>query len=397
MCLHTALALSLPLGAVSMAAPPPAPAGKVQVAALIEQLRSDRFEEREKATRALLDLDAIPAELRAAVKSPDPEVRRRAARIVRSIDKRHAQTALSEVPELARAGEVDQAIERVVRWAEEDPRGDSQKALHKLAWKLAQANRYHRVRLDPLLNYADGSLLLPPRRGPIAEGPWEIRTSRGPLKFENDRGWGRFFLRGAGVSVRGTGGGIITSTGPVKVDGGRNNKCLIFSCGPVSVESEQHGEPFLIVCDGDVQVRTSIIDSLIVARGKVSLLNTYKCAIFAGGAIDPDVVDSGRMSVFRSNDSTGLGIVKFFDPAKAGVEVAAGKGGVTVKKAHKDKPFAAILRVGDLVTAIGDVKVRSPEAFRRHLRAALAEGTKTITLTVNRSEKTLAVPVRVRP
>ncbi len=71
-------------------------------------------------------------------------------------------------------------------------------------------------------------------------------------------------------------------------------------------------------------------------------------------------------------------------------------GGVTVKKTVKDKPFAAVLREGDLVTAIGNAKVPSPDEFRRRLRAALAEGTRTITLTVNRSGKTLDVPVRVR-
>ena len=92
----------------------------------------------------------------------------------------------------------------------------------------------------------------------------------------------------------------------------------------------------------------------------------------------------------------GRDTVRVFDPAKAGVEVTAGKGGVTVKKAHEGKPFAGVLRAGDLVTAIGDAKVPSPEAFRRQLRAALAEGSRSITLTVTRSGKSFDVPVRVR-
>jgi S1-C subfamily serine protease len=109
-----------------------------------------------------------------------------------------------------------------------------------------------------------------------------------------------------------------------------------------------------------------------------------------GGAVN------ALFSLIREKNTTGLDIIKFFDPAKAGIEVTPGKGGVTVKKTHKDKPFAGILREGDLVTAIGDAKVPSPEEFRRHLRAALAEGTRTITLTVSRNGKSFAVPVGVR-
>src|SRR4051794_39018486 len=65
------------------AAPPP------QVDRLIRQLGSDRYAQRESATQALdrLGGPALPA-LRKAAGSPDPEVRRRARRLVAAIARR---------------------------------------------------------------------------------------------------------------------------------------------------------------------------------------------------------------------------------------------------------------------------------------------------------------------
>jgi S1-C subfamily serine protease len=55
-----------------------------------------------------------------------------------------------------------------------------------------------------------------------------------------------------------------------------------------------------------------------------------------------------------------------------------------------------VLRQDDVVTAVGAARVSSPDTFRQILRAALAEGTRTITLTVRREGKPLDVRVRVR-
>src|SRR5262245_30032614 len=55
---------------------------------LIEQLGSPRFEERQAATRQLLDHKAAVPALRQALKSPDPEVAQRAAGILAELDRR---------------------------------------------------------------------------------------------------------------------------------------------------------------------------------------------------------------------------------------------------------------------------------------------------------------------
>ena len=73
--------------------PPPRP---LDVAALVRQLGSDDFAEREAATARLstLKVDEVPPELLAALKSPNLEVRERAARAVKTLRGRIALTPL---------------------------------------------------------------------------------------------------------------------------------------------------------------------------------------------------------------------------------------------------------------------------------------------------------------
>jgi hypothetical protein len=380
---------------VHVVAPPPSSV-KIPVEKLIKQLGSDRFEDREWASRELLALESVPSELRTAMVARDPEVRRRAILIVNSIEKRLARVALAEIAVLAKAGEIDQAIERVVRWAEEDSQAEGQKALHALVRRLAGDRRLSNINLKVLLKSGDLLFRPPPRFRLKEEGPWDVRRSPRPLVYKNDMDDGFFFLCGSGVTIQGAGRGIVTSTACVKLAGGLiRNRCLIFSCGPVTVENRSGG--LLIICDDDVLMRKAISGSLIIARGKVTLSSSDHCVVIAGGTIKQagQGPHSGS-SILRPNDTSGLGVIKFFDPARVGIEVTPGKGGVLVKKAHKGKPYAAVLHEGDLITSIGEAKVPSPEEFRRRLRAALAEGTKTITLTISRSGKTFDVQVRVR-
>jgi hypothetical protein len=335
------------------------------------------------------------------MKSKDLEVRRRATRIVKAINNRLAEVALMEVGDLVKAGEIDRAIEQVVRWAEQDRLAQGQQTLNLLLRRLLKDHRVGKVHLGLLIDLGDSVLKPPPADRKKTNGPWDVRWSRGPLVYKNDMDKGVFFLRGRGVTIDGMDRGVITSTGPVKVAHGKfgRDNCIIFSCGPVTVENRFPTCNFLIICDGDVQIHGPIESSLIVARGNVILPSSVtNCVVYAGGTIKR--IGGGPVhpfySLLRENDTSGLGIIKFFDPAKAGIEVTPGKGGVTVEKTQKDKPFATAVRPGDLVTAIDNAKVPSPEAFRRRLRAALAEGSKTITLTVSRSGHTFHVPVRVR-
>ncbi len=398
-CSVSAICLCLCLVILPVPAAAPPRAIGISLTRLIEQLGSDRAEVRARATRQLEELDSVPPELRVATTSRDPEVRRRARWIVQSIERGAGRLTLQEAIALAKSGEVDQAIERVVRWAEHDPLRDGPQALHHLATRLVDAveDRFAKLHLESTLESTTHVLKL---RGPgIEEGPVDLRAAPRALIYKNDkRAPGRFLLRGRGVTIQGPGHGMIVSSGPVKVAGEYpRSSCLVLSCGSVTVEDRS--EHLIILSDGNVQVRgIGLRCSLIVARGNVTLpSNVDGCAVFAGGTITqarPASRPAGCL--LRPNDMSGPGVIKFFDPAKAGIEVLAAKEGVKVKKVHKGKPFARALREGDVVTAIGSARVDSPEGFRRVLRAALAEGTRFITLALRREDRPVEVRLRIR-
>ena len=84
-------------------------------ARLVRDLGSNDFKVREAATRRLLEYEAPPPALRAAEKSRDAEVARRASRIIHEITQREENAAFAKLTEFARHGEVDRFIELLAR------------------------------------------------------------------------------------------------------------------------------------------------------------------------------------------------------------------------------------------------------------------------------------------
>src|SRR5262245_58880095 len=119
-CLGAALCTlpSAPRGRGNEPAPP-----EPDAAQLVRDLGSADFETREAATRRLLEWETPPPALRAALKSGDPEMARRATRIINEITRREENTAFGKLTEFARRGEIDRLAELLVRrpkWADED-------------------------------------------------------------------------------------------------------------------------------------------------------------------------------------------------------------------------------------------------------------------------------------
>ena len=94
----------------------PPPREVVDVAALVKQLGSEDFAERERATARLstLNVDEVPPELLAALKSDNPEIRQRAAKAVRALREyiagATARAAIARLPRherFAARGQVD--------------------------------------------------------------------------------------------------------------------------------------------------------------------------------------------------------------------------------------------------------------------------------------------------
>ena len=123
--LTTGLLIAVVCGAALAAdeAPPPR---AVDVAAIVRQLGSEDFAEREAATRRLstLNVDDVPPELLAALKSPNPEIRDRAGKAMITLRAHIALMRLPRGERFARRGQIDLyvASTAVSKWKVDDAR-----------------------------------------------------------------------------------------------------------------------------------------------------------------------------------------------------------------------------------------------------------------------------------
>src|ERR1700722_9962809 len=108
---------------------------------LIEQLGSDDFDQREAATRALIEREDSEPRIRTLLQSPDLEVRRRAGDILNAFERNRAKRGLDRAVSLAKEGRIDQLIERLVQWRDLDKEGKGWEALMELAEKLVDLEK----------------------------------------------------------------------------------------------------------------------------------------------------------------------------------------------------------------------------------------------------------------
>jgi hypothetical protein len=371
---------------------------------LIEQLGNEDFRVREKATRRLLALEEVPPELLEAMKSSDAEVRRRAELIVEKIEQKLGAPVLDKSARLIQNGEFDQAVERLVRWAAADPKGSSLRPLSRLAGKLLDSER-RRISKNPPEDgnpsevwdrMGLGDLLSTQKR-------WHFHSSRVPLVQAE---YSREALRAPKVTLKSryafvacSGDVICADVASARKDKAGLNASVVFACGSVALTNQNLG--VVIVSDGDVEVSGEyryLAASLVIARGDVTLPGSvFRSTVIAGGRVKlRDQHKNWRECLIREHDLNGLGIIKFFDPKKQGIEVRDDKEGVRVKAVAKDKPFAAALRAGDVVTAVNGKATASPEAFRKVLRAALAEERRQLPVTIRRSGERMTVRVPMK-
>jgi hypothetical protein len=175
---------------------------------------------------------------------------------------------------------------------------------------------------------------------------------------------------------------------------------VVFACGSVALTDQNFG--VVIVSDGDVTVSgqyPGLDQSLVIAHGDVTLPGSARqSTVVAGGRVkllrghDKDWKDC----IIREHDLDGLGLIKFFDPKKQGIEVTEARNGVRVKAVAKDKPFAAVLRAGDVILLVNWKATTSPEEFRKILRAALAEERRQLPVTIRRDGETMTVRVPMK-
>ncbi|MCI0458544.1 MAG: PDZ domain-containing protein [Gemmataceae bacterium] len=385
---------------VTLAAPFALSAPGCEVQELIRQLGDKQPKVREAATRQLLELKGAETALHAALKSSDPEVARRAAWILKERDRRSGERALARLQEHARHGEVDQAVEILVRrpqWADENT---CWQALTGLAAQLIERGRKE-FGADLL---AKGLWHLPAGDfGRYVKRARPLFLTGTRLHPDKDK---MFKLKHLGFVARGTDmilersarvpydSALIAAAGSFRYDEALDSS-VIYSSGPVTMLEIDHS---VLVCDGDLKVET-ISNSLVIVRGDVYCVNPFvvrDSLIILSGRFHlgkPTWALDKKTTKVREQQPDFLGFVKFFDPAREGVEVEPAKGGVRIKAAADGKPFAkAGLAAGDLVVAVNGQPAESPEVFRRLLRRTFVTGETTV-LRVERDGKQSEVRV----
>ncbi len=367
------------------AAPP-----EKDAARLVRDLGSADFKVREVATRRLLEYERPPPALRAALQSSDAEVARRASRIIDEITRREEKTALGNLTDLARRGEIDRLIEFLVRrpkWSDEEA---CWQVVAELNGKLLDLEK-EKYRLPK--TRADGSPVGDFRAYARFRRPRLVAARRADL---TDVRVGCFVARAEHIAAKNVFFGLLVSSRDTRVF--FSNHSIILAGGPVEVFTMTGP---ILVCDGEVNCH-DINGSLLLARGDVRIAGSANdCRIITAGSVQflPNKVLDGKVPrrenvEIREHEPNPLGFVRWFDPGRVGVTVEPAAGGVRVKAAGKS--FAAAgLRAGDLLTAIDGEAVKSPDDFRLLLRARLSDGGK-MALAVRRAGKELTIPVRCK-
>jgi hypothetical protein len=376
--------------------PPPRP---VDIAAIVRQLGSEDFAAREAASRRLstLDVDEPPAELLAALKSPNPEVRERAAKAVKALREhialgrdRAAARHLPRGERFARLGQLDLyvASTAVSDLKPDDPRlWEPALDIGRRATERAEMKGDRQPHNCPskFPDFATYKKLFSPRLTRVDEA------------FQPERTYIPEAIQAPGVTDPASGFiyTLAVSRGPVHAPKGVISTSLVLATGDVSCGDDLNNS--VVVCDGDVRVGRNVNKSLVIARGKITVGGTADSSYLIAGktvaiATPPEPVRKVANPLLQKTlDSTKvvveeaaakpLGYITFFELSAVGVETKADGKDVRVAAVTDGGAFAtAGVRVGDVVVDVGGKKPDSPEALQRLLRDALAVGDAKVSL-----------------
>jgi hypothetical protein len=378
LCLSLVLATGLSLSLLGES-----PADGEDVAQLIQRLSNKHFKVREEAARQLLEReDAAPALQRILqVPGSDPEVARRAAQILAEFNRRDARRVLQRLQSLGEQGEVDLLVEWFVRrrrWAPED---SAWQMLGDLARKLVQLETQGPRKTN--LPHSESTPFVDFRRYRTLVRPKTVDFA--PRQLQR----GSYLARGEEIVADVLAQSLIATSGNFRASflGGS----AVFAGGSVAVKEVSNS---VIICDGEFKARHYVGGCIIIARGPVQCPDKlHNSLIVSLGTVQVPKDTDGKDTLIQEKEPNPLGFVKFFDPARAGIEVRQAEDGVRVKTAFEGKRFArAGLKAGDLIAALDGEAIKDPESFRRLLRRKLAEGGAS-KLKVRRGEKTLEIPI----
>ena len=348
------------------------------VDALIKQLGSPRFAERELAGKRLRELwpDAIPA-LRKAVKSPHKERALRAAKILGEFELRSTHRLQRFVKE----GKIDLAMELFSNW----PEGKQEKSCWEAACNLTTKLTGAKTR------FSQGHPMEQTIRSVTERAPIVVCSKKFVAKKDTKLRSTFLFIRAGEVvdspfhktSYRRR---VIFSSETshfhnILID------CAVFACGSIHLREVDRS---IIVSDGDVTIDKLAGFCIIIARGKVCCgVDQVNCHIISGKTVKCKIPSGNTI---EENCPTPLGF-QFFDPTREGITVETADNSVRVTKLTEGKLFRkAGVRTGDRITTVNGKAVKTTEAFRKVLRKHFA-WEEAMTFRVLRDGKSLEIAV----
>ena len=376
--------------------PPPRP---VDVGALVNQLGSEDFAEREAATRRLssLALDP-PSELLAAMKSDNPEIRSRAAKVAQAMRQNAVVPRMRRGEQFAQRGRVDLFVAATAAWNlnPEDRR------LWVQAFDFGQR----------LIKKAEMTGSRKPNGCPSAFKDYDefvdlcrprytrVDSVYGRKEAESDLfpSYNKAIQAPGVVDPNGICRNLIVSRGSVAVADAIQNS-LVLANGDIATRTLVHKS--VLICDGDVTLTEGFITTcVVVARGNITAAGGADTSVLMAGGkvilgkerVTKRQAESGQYNVIIEGEPNTLGLTFFELRETLGLLVKAEGGTVTVTNYKVRGAFrAAGVEIGDVITAVNGKKPDSAESLRRLLRDALAIGDATV--VVRRGEKTETLKV----
>jgi RNA polymerase sigma factor (sigma-70 family) len=336
-------------------APPTSPERQKQIEKLITDLGSDDFDKREAAQKELEKFgEEAMAALEKAAAGDDAETKKRAQTLLEPLRKRVREREAEKLLAVATKGGVDVLVDYMTlkgKDATDDDWDLFQKVVAVIEEKAGKKKAHDVKRWQTV--EAGGQIIN--GRAIAAEGVNDLVLLNGAL-----------VARGP-VTVRGLTNAVVFVNGDVTLIGGPIN-CII-------------------VCDGDVTFKGGAINCVVLAGGSIRAVNSIDSVYAARGAVEQGF---GTNITARPDEKFPLGAVKFFASSQLGVEAKETDGKVRVESVEAGTPLAkAGLQKGDVVTALGETKADSVEAFRRALRRQLADGKAVI--KVRRDDREVAL------
>jgi len=291
---------------------------------------------------------------------------------------------------LAKMGEVDQVVDLLGRRPETVNAEDCWPAVYELVKLIVKSN----LQEGGLNDLHEFGQLFRPDRLPKSNILTVKRMEAWPFE-QTDVGHHAFFVNADIIKLGASNivPVVVVSTGATKLQG--FHKSILMSLGPVDVKSAYK---CIIVSDNSVSLRSTFDNSLVIARGTISLersalastLVSQEDVILGKGLVG---VDSCTIRKKTLHPAT---LIRFFEPRNLGIDAIAVQNGLRISYIDRDKLFhAAGLRLGDIIQSLDGIPLDSAESFRKVLRPKAALGEATI-VQLRRADQNIQIEVEVK-